>query len=217
MDADESRHLTQVMRQLSGEVLISNGQGKIARAEIMHATKKGSLLKVLSTEEIPAPTVKIMGVGFPKSRDRVEFMVEKLIELGITEIHPILSKHSERDKVNIDRLKRIARAALKQSKQAWETQIHAPVKLEDFLKTHPETVQKFIAYVPQNPEDHLGLRVKADASSQILIGPEGGFHPKEVEMAKDHGYQVVSLGKNRLRTETAAISAATLLGLPKIQ
>ena len=139
--------------------------------------------------------------------DRYEWFLEKATEIGIQEITPVICDHSERKVVKNERFQRVIQSALKQSLHTRVPILHEPVSFSEFLKQdHPET--KYIAHCEEaKPRKLLSKVFQKGISATILIGPEGDFSPQEVEQAVEAGWQPVSLGNSRLRTETAAVVA----------
>jgi 16S rRNA (uracil1498-N3)-methyltransferase len=144
--------------------------------------------------------------------DRLEWFLEKATEIGVDEITPILCKHSERDSLRLDRLEKILVSAMKQSLRAWLPQLNPLTKFTDFVKKTGET-QKRLAWCGDEPMPHLKNTLLPDQSTVIAIGPEGDFSPEEVTLALSSGFQAISLGEARLRTETAGLYAVTVFGL----
>jgi 16S rRNA (uracil1498-N3)-methyltransferase len=141
----------------------------------------------------------------------MEWMLEKLCEIGVDEVSFVTSEHSERRELKLDRLEKIAVAALKQSGNAFKMQINGLKPLPDFL-AQPRSSQKWIAHVsPTHP--NLSIVVNKRQENIILIGPEGDFSSKELIAAMDAGYEPISLGKNTLRSETAGLLACHLINV----
>lgn len=212
IQGQEHIHLSKVLRKREGDlVYVCNGDGFLAVASIQAQTKNESVLKITEIiENISTPQSKlVLAIAPTKSMDRFEWLIEKSIEIGVNEIIPFYSKNSERKFLKDERLQLIAISALKQSKSLFLPRIHPitsftkVVELKTFSK-------RFIAYVGEK-EVHLKaelMNIPLRESVCVFIGPEGGFAKEEVEFAKSKGIKPVSLGKNRLRTETAAIYAA---------
>ena len=139
-----------------------------------------------------------------KNNDRLEWFLEKSTEIGIDEITPIICDQSERKVVKEDRLNKIISSAVKQSLKSIHPKLNQQIKFKDFLdKDFPG--QKFIAYIDDDVKTELSKVYKPSEDALILIGPEGDFRPEEVDLARKKGFTAVSLGKARLRTETAGI------------
>ncbi len=143
--------------------------------------------------------------------DRTEWFVEKAVELGIEEIHFMLCKNSERKSINLDRIQKIAISAMKQSWQCWLPACHEIKPFHEIVTGKAN--QKFICYVDQQNPDLLKTMAHPEKSYLVLIGPEGDFRQDELDKAIANGFTKVSLGPNRLRTETAALAACHTLNL----
>lgn len=204
LNETESRHACKVLRLKEGDVIgLLNGNGMYAEAEITNADPKRCQVKFVSvtTEEAPDYTVHI-AICPTKMNERMEWMVEKATELGVTEITFLLSKNSERKAIKPERFENIAISAMKQSKRLYLPKINDLVKVDTFIEKNQNG---FIAHCYEGEKHNLSTVF--DNSSPILIGPEGDFSPEECEFAKKKGYKELSLGKNRLRTETAGLYA----------
>jgi 16S rRNA (uracil1498-N3)-methyltransferase len=138
--------------------------------------------------------------------DRFEWFLEKATEIGIDEITPVFCAHSERIRIKTERLHNILVAAMKQSLKAYLPKLNEPADLKNFL-SKDFTGQKFIGYCESGEEDELQKVYQKEANALILIGPEGDFSHEEVSLAEKQGFIPISLGKSRLRTETAGIVA----------
>ena len=206
---DESKHIVKVLRKREGDVLqLTNGKGWIFETEITLAEQNNCSARILSAKkEPPAPYHLHLAVAPTKMNDRYEWFLEKATEIGIQEITPVICDHSERKVVKSERFQRVIQSALKQSLHTRVPILHEPVSFSEFLKQdHPET--RFIAHCEETKPRKLLSRVfKKSISATILIGPEGDFSPQEVEQALEAGWEPVSLGNSRLRTETAAVVA----------
>lgn len=210
MDEDTSKHMIGVLRMEKGEeVLLTDGQGRKARAQIIDDNRKRCVVEVISlhTEEAKTPTVTI-AISIVKNASRFEWFLEKATEIGVSAIIPLLCERTEKEKFRYDRMRGILVSAMLQSQQTWLPMLHEPTPFADLVKK-VTPAQKFIAHCL--PEQKQQLFSSPQHSSLILIGPEGDFTPKEIGLALENGFLPVALGKTRLRTETAGIVAATLL------
>jgi len=144
-----------------------------------------------------------IAVGPTKQMERIEWFVEKATEIGITEISLIDCDNGERAKINIDRLVKKAVSAMKQSHRTFLPKINELQKLSDFIEANPNGL---IAHCYENEKNDFS-DVFESTNCPILIGPEGDFSQKEIEKALENGYKTITLGPNRLRTETAALYA----------
>lgn len=213
LDLEESAHATRVLRYTPGKnILVTDGQGTIYDCQITSTAGKGCTFEVISKEYMDAPKHFIhIAIAPTKSADRTEWFVEKCTELGIQKISFIQTQHSERTKVNLERVKKVAIAALKQSGQAWLPQLDG---MNSFLETlNGKEDRKFIASASSKGSEMLFTLAKKHKSYIVLIGPEGDFSPEEIQQAERSGFQIISLGPNTLRTETAGIVACHILNL----
>lgn len=209
---EEAKHAVKVLRMSVGnELIISNGKGLKATCRISTVTNKKCELEIISKEETTRPDPQIQLVVAPtKNNDRLEWMLEKATEIGITSFVPIICERSERKVHKLERLEKIAIAALKQSQQAWLPEISEATSLKDYLAL-PHQGQLFIAHCNDGPKRPLANSYAGGGNASLLIGPEGDFSEKEVKDAVAKGFQPVSLGTNRLRTETAALFGLCML------
>ena len=207
LSEEESRHCFQVLRHQSGdEITILDGIGGIHTCILKEVSKKRCEFKVLETKkELPKPFSIHLAIAPTKNMDRIEWMVEKLAEIGVDQLTFLTTKHSERRNLKLDRLEKKATSAMKQSKNAYKLQLHELTKWNDFLESDESTI-KLIAHVDKDHE-YISKRISPGNSVTILIGPEGDFSSEEVSQAIDSGYQPVSLGSPTLRTETAGFMA----------
>ncbi len=211
LDEDTSRHIVQVLRmKVDDEILLTDGKGQKAKAIIADGHRKHSVVKLVSIErEERKPPLITIGISLIKNAARFEWFLEKATEIGVQEIMPLVCERTEKEKFRFDRLNNIIISAMLQSQQCWLPQLHQPI---DFKKAVLEIKAewKFIAHCLPQQKGKL-MQTGAPSSSVILIGPEGDFTEEETQWAIKHGFQPVSLGTTRLRTETAGIVAATLL------
>jgi 16S rRNA (uracil1498-N3)-methyltransferase len=211
---EESKHLVRVLRKKKGDqILLTDGKGMLYTCVLDQADPKKASLTVLSSKEADLDSFYIHLVIAPtKSPDRMEWMVEKITEIGFHELTLLDTMHGERSFLKIDRLQKKIISACKQSIK-WRTpKVNSSIKFNAFMKadSFPD-YQKFIAYVDENHSNHLLDLATASGKYLILIGPEGDFDPKEIQLALENGYQAISLGKSRLRTETAGLAAVQML------
>ena len=203
-----------VLRKAEGDVLhITNGRGSLFKAKILEANTKKCKAQIV-TEEKTIPRLHSLHIAIAptKMNDRFEWFLEKVTEIGIHEITPILCEHSERKVIKPERLERVLQSAMKQSLQTYLPKLNPLTPLEQFLGTVQGEL-KLIAHCHKEEKQELKRRVQADKDVVILIGPEGDFSKNEVDMAANHGFLPVSLGRNRLRTETAGIVACSTVAI----
>lgn len=214
LDSKESRHAIKVLRkQIGDRIDLVDGFGKFYEAEITKADFRKCEFQIISSrEEASRPGFRHLAIAPTKNLDRTEWLVEKAVEIGVDRISFVLCQNSERTVLKTDRLVKKAVSAMKQSIKATLPQIDEMVKLKLFIE-HCETPSKFIAYVDFENPTHLKDCLKIGQQSVVLIGPEGDFDPSELDLALQAGFEKVSLGESRLRTETAGLAAVHILNL----
>ena len=212
---DESRHCVRVLRMGAGdEVWVTSGDGTMCRAHISDPDERACSVEIVERIDDYGhrPFHLHLLVAPTKNAARIEWLVEKAVEIGIDRITPIICDHSERGVQKTDRLDRIALSAMKQSLKARRPQIDAPVHLIDFLQ-QPAEGSKYVCYCVGDERHTLRELYTPGTDAVVLIGPEGDFSPREIEAALAAGFQPVTLGDSRLRTETAALYAVTAFNL----
>ncbi|PNQ72975.1 16S rRNA (uracil(1498)-N(3))-methyltransferase [Hanstruepera neustonica] len=207
-DKEESRHIVKVLRKAVGDSLdITNGKGWLFKASIIQADIKKCIANIIEKEKKPKKNYRIhLAVAPTKLNDRYEWFLEKSTELGIDEITPIICDHSERKTIKPERYNKIIQSAMKQSLQCYLPKLNEQISFSDFMKV-ALIGQRFIAHCEDNHKLFLKEQLNKDQDITILIGPEGDFSVKEIEMALHNKFIPVTLGETRLRTETAAIVA----------
>lgn len=208
-DKEESRHIVKVLRKKDGDTIyITNGKGWLFTSSITLATEKRCEVTLNSASYTEAMPYRLhLAVAPTKMNDRYEWFLEKAVEIGISEITPIICEHSERTVFKAERFEKIIQSAMKQSLQYHMPVLHEPVAFNQFVKQEREG-KLFIAHCEETDKKLLKTELAPKESQTILIGPEGDFSTKEIELALSLGYVPVSLGNTRLRTETAAVVAA---------
>lgn len=212
LDEAESKHISRVLRLAVGnEIMLLNGKGLIFQCELTSVGKQCTVNIIHYTKvDDEQPNIHI-AIAPTKNNDRLEWFIEKTTEIGINEITPIICSNSERKVVKQERLLKTAVAAMKQSGRAFLPQINEAVKLKYFLKKC-NAEQKFIAHCYEENQQRLKELYILGKDVVLLIGPEGDFSLEEVEIAiKKHNFIPISLGKNRLRTETAGVYACSVI------
>lgn len=196
--------------QPGDELTVIDGRGSSFRCSLLDANAKRAAVNILSKEPMPLPWKQNLTVAVAptKHMDRMEWMVEKLTEIGVNRIVPLLSQRSERKEIKVERLEKIAVSAMKQSLKAVVPVIDPMTPVKKFLAEF-NCSQRFIAHCDESVAERLLLsRLYVPATdAAIMIGPEGDFSPAEVSDALTRGWVPVTLGPCRLRTETAAITA----------
>ena len=198
---EESKHCIRVLRmQVNDNLELINGKGLVFQVVIMEAHPKKCAVKVLSVVQMPAPKNEIhIAIAPTKNMDRMEWFVEKAGEIGLTKLSLIKCHNSERKVCNLERMQKIAIAAMKQSKQYYLPEIEELINYNTFLAKYPKGM---IAHCYQEQKSDIATTT---VTGPLLIGPEGDFSKEELALALKSGYLPVSLGENRLRTETAAL------------
>lgn len=234
LDQEESAHCVKVLRHRTGdEITVVDGLGTMMRCRLADDSPKGASAEIVETfhDWGGHPYSLTMAVCPTKNNDRFEWFVEKATEVGVDKIVPVIGERSERRVFKPERSRKIALSAMKQSLKAQLPIVAEPVSVKDFIST-PVAVQsspvaersrsagdiKLICYCFEGETLRRSIRdVLAEAAEganiTIMIGPEGDFSPEEARLAVENGYIPVHLGPSRLRTETAAVTAATAVYL----
>ncbi|MEP6947668.1 MAG: RsmE family RNA methyltransferase [Ginsengibacter sp.] len=222
LSEDSSKHIVQVLRMHESDQLnLTNGKGEVLKAFIVIADKKKTAVKITGRTFFAQRSGKVsIAVSLIKNKNRFEWFLEKATEIGVSEISPLICRRTAKQHFHYERMKNILVSAMLQSQQSWLPLLHEPVKFEEKIKKsdHPN---KFIAHCMEDPKNQLANEISGNHRSGnyqiqhgdqiILIGPEGDFTKNEIDLALQHNFIPVSLGKTRLRTETAALVAAVLL------
>lgn len=215
LDETESKHAIRVLRLQTGDLVqIVDGTGGLFKAEIADANPKKCKLAIIESEwNFGKRNFHLhIAIAPTKNNERLEWFLEKATEIGIGEITPLISERSERKTVNPERLEKILVSAMKQSVKAYLPRLNSPQSFKELVK-QPSNGKKFIAYIEEKQSVHLKNVVGKNDNVLVLIGPEGDFSPAEVQLALQNGFQPVSLGDSRLRTETAGIVACHIVNL----
>ncbi len=205
---EESKHIVRVLRKKEKDVLfVTNGKGFIFKCEINTANDKKCEVSIIETTlQEPQKYNLHLAVAPTKMNDRYEWFLEKATEIGITEITPIICDHSERKVIKTERFEKILESATKQSLSAYKPILNNAIPLKNFIE-NTTTTTKFIAHCEETEKKSLKKELQPNKDYLILIGPEGDFSQKEIDLALKHNFIPVTLGETRLRTETAAIVA----------
>src|SRR5258708_3073084 len=213
LDEDNSRHIVQVLRMQRGDQLqLTDGRGNLLTTTILDDHKKKCRVQILTvTQQPPRERNVSIALSLLKNASRFEWFLEKATEIGVTEIIPLLCERTERQHFRQDRLQNILVSAMLQSQQAWLPVMRSPTPLAELME-NPGQDQLFIAHCLEEQRVSLAdFAPEARGSQLILIGPEGDFSPKEIQLAMQCHFLPVTLGATRLRTETAGIVSATIL------
>lgn len=218
---EEAMHALRVLRIKSGdEIFLMDGEGSFYRAEVTLAATKRCLYEIRETmpQERAWNGHIQLAIAPTKMVDRMEWMAEKATEVGFDELSFLNCAFSERKVMRTVRLDKIIVSAVKQSHKAWKPIVNQMVSFKDFIDA-PRKGKKFICHCYEEVErkDYFTELGKAcgtdDDDVTVLIGPEGDFSIDEVRYAVDHGYESVTLGTSRLRTETAGLMAVAIANL----
>ena len=214
LSKQESKHATKVLRKKEGDILnFTNGKGSFYKAEITVADTKKCRLQIISREQkLKQHNYHLhIAIAPTKNMDRFEWFLEKATEIGIDEITPIICDHSERKVLKTERCNRILLSAIKQSLKFHLPKLNEAIILKDFLEKDFKG-HKYIAHCEDGEKTELRKKEKAN-NTTILIGPEGDFSTAEIEIALQNQFNAVSLGKSRLRTETAGLVAVHTINI----
>jgi 16S rRNA (uracil1498-N3)-methyltransferase len=214
LEPDESKHATRVLRHRTGDVIhITDGKGYLYTGRILSEDQTKCTFEVVSARQEDPPDHSIhIGISPLSHPDRLEWFVEKVVELGVARITLISCERTDKRQVKAERLLKIAVGAMKQSQRLTLPAIQGPLPFDTFVKSCDEH-QKFIAFVDADNPLHLFTQAKKKQTYVICIGPEGDFSAGELKQAMQNEFIKVSLGTHRLRTETAGIAACHILDL----
>ena len=209
IDSDEQQHITKVLRMREGEeIFVTDGNGNLAKGNLVFEGKKVSLDVSEIKENLPDFSPKLhIAIAPTKNIDRIEFFVEKAVEMGISEISFILTEKTERKNISIDKLRKQAVSASKQSHRFHFPKVNDLTKFSDFIK-NLDSENTFVAHCNENLERVSLNDIPKLENYTFLIGPEGDFSDREIQLLAEKGIKAVSLGNQRLRTETAGIFVA---------
>ena len=206
---EEAGHCIRVLRLTEGsEFLLTDGLGSFYKAAISRAHHKHCEVDILETwQQKPLWNFRLhVAVAPTKNMDRMEWFAEKATEIGIDDITCLSCRFSERKEVKPARLEKILVSAMKQSQKATLPRLNGMTDFKTFV-SQPFDGHKFIAHCEEGEKPLLKKIYHPGENALILIGPEGDFSPEEIALAREHGFEAISLGESRLRTETAALVA----------
>jgi 16S rRNA (uracil1498-N3)-methyltransferase len=210
IEPDEQQHIAKVLRMKDGEELyVTDGKGNLAKGNLFFEGKK---IKMQTTEiqhNLPKfPFELHIAIAPTKNMDRIDFFVEKATELAVSEISFLQTEKTERKHFNVEKITKQSIAASKQSLRFHFPKINVLQKLSDFIENcSPENT--FVAHCDENFTRTSLAALNNQKSLTILIGPEGDFSPKEIQLLQEKGIRSISLGEQRLRTETAGVFVAS--------
>lgn len=212
LSQEETRHATRVLRLgIGDEVEVTDGKGTRALVEIIEISKRSCSFQILKEITEATPVLPKIAIAPTKSIDRFEWFLEKAVEIGVSEICPILCSNSERKIIKQERSEKVLLAAMKQSQRNWLPKLHPLTSYSEFITLANEPL--LIAHCRDGEKTSINKSMEVE--SWILIGPEGDFSIEEIELAKQNQATEIELGKSRLRTETAGIFALSAINFLK--
>lgn len=212
---EEAQHCTRVLRlNIGDEITLTDGKGNFYQAEITAATNKRCQVAIKETryQEPLWPCHLHIAMAPTKNMDRNEWFAEKATEIGLDELTFLNCRFSERKVIKTERISKILVSAIKQSLKTRLPKLNEMTDFHTFIQQDFKG-QKFIAHCYEGEKKQLKEALTPGEDALVLIGPEGDFSEEEVQKAIEHGFVPISLGKSRLRTETAALVACHTLNL----
>ncbi len=219
LPTEESKHIIRVLRKNNGDnITITDGKGSFYDCKIIDANPKHCTLEVQNTipDENKRDYYIHIAIAPTKNIARTEWFLEKCTEIGIDEITPVITFNSERREIKLPRLEKVVISAMKQSLKATLPLLNEKTLFKHLIEK-PFEGEKYIAWIDESVTNTLINVYPKGSNALILIGPEGDFTPEEVKDALKNGYRPVSLGKSRLRTETAGIVACDTISLANMK
>jgi 16S rRNA (uracil1498-N3)-methyltransferase len=209
LSEEESKHCIKVLRlQKDDQIEVIDGKGNFYHAKITAPDPKKTRFSILQKQQEFGKRNHYLHIAVAptKNIERLEWFIEKATEIGIDEITPILCQHSERKIINHDRLNKVITSAVKQSLKAYHPHLNQLSSFSSLVKAKTEA-QKWIAHCAEAKKVSIKEALISQKKYLILIGPEGDFSPQEINIALENGFEAITLGNSRLRTETAALEA----------
>lgn len=216
LEPDTTKHIWQVLRMNEGDhLMLTDGKGTVAKGQIDFVERHKCTVLIQETEREERNGNKLhLCVGFTKNNSRNEWLLEKATELGVASIMPLASARYQKTHIRHDRWSKILQSAILQSQQSYLPELMPVTSVQQAIETYKNTPQKLIAHCIAEGERHPMLEMlKPSDDAVIFIGPEGDFNQDEVDLCLSKGFTAVSLGNNRLRTETAAMAVAAYYNL----
>jgi 16S rRNA (uracil1498-N3)-methyltransferase len=216
LSEEESKHCSRVLRLKAGDkIYLTNGKGTLYSAVLEKIEIKSILIKIIEVmHEYQKLSYHLhIGIAPTKNSERFEWFLEKATEIGINEITPLIVEHSERTIIKNERLERVIISAMKQSLKTYKPKLNPILPLNSFLEANFSDSQKYIAHCHGKYRQLLKNVYLSGKDVVILIGPEGDFSMDEIEEAIKKGFQPISMGESRLRSETAGIVACYTINL----
>jgi 16S rRNA (uracil1498-N3)-methyltransferase len=212
LQEDEAYHCFKVLRRSQGDpIQLIDGKGNFLSGRILEIDKRHCEVEILESWKEEKADYKLhLAVAPTKNISRYEWFIEKSIEIGVDRITPIICDHSERNKLNLPRLQKVALSAVKQSLSASIPVLDEPIQLKKFILEQSVQVHKIVAHL-EDQSLHLKKIVEPNNNYLIVVGPEGDFSAGELDLFRENNWKFGILGMKRLRTETAAIVAAEII------
>ena len=211
----EHIHIKKVLRKKEGQkVKFTNGNSYCFSAKIISILEKESNFEIISKTKFKTPPFLHLGMSLLKSQTRFEIFLEKAVEIGVSEITPLICERSQKKNMNIKRSINILISALKQSNKYFLPKLNEPQNFKNFIQKNKEE-NKLIATCENYQKKDITKAYNSKKNNLIMIGPEGDFSKSELEKAKLAGFKFVSLGETRLRAETAGIMACAIFSMIK--
>lgn len=214
LNLEETQHALKTLRHRQGDVIhVADGEGNLFSGNIEGTRNSCCVVSNLQRTEATDTLPKLhIFMALPKNLERFEWFLEKVTEIGVGEITPLISHRSEKFFAKQSRWNKILVSAMKQSGRLYLPKLNEPKKFSDAINTASE--KKLIAHCIENiSRKTLPFQMNKDSVISVFIGPEGDFTPEEVSTAESAGFESVSLGESRLRTETAGVVACVLLNI----
>jgi len=219
LSLEETKHIAKSMRLKEGDIVwITDGKGTLAKSSLTNIYKDTCVVEILERTYFDKSAQKQLhlAVAPTKNPDRIEWLVEKAVEIGVSQISFIICDRSERKHVDLSRLHRVAIAALKQSNETWLPELKTYSFAQFMNENSAVKMAKFIACCGDKEKSIDISDIKYHHKDAVfLIGPEGDFTPQELLTAEAHGFQHISLGDKILRTETAALLVTCCFAIKK--
>ena len=213
LDKNESYHCIKVLRyKIGDQINVVDGFGSKYLSKIMDIQSDSCELKIIQKYTSKRKIKIHLCISPTKNHKRLEWMVEKIVEIGVDRISFIKCERSIRDSVNLDRLNKIALSAMKQTQNTFLPIIDQCINFSNIFE-HISSEDRFIAHLNNKENKHLNSSLNSERSRCILIGPEGDFTDNEVSLSCEQNFIEVSLGNARLRTETSGVVSTTILNL----
>jgi 16S rRNA (uracil1498-N3)-methyltransferase len=213
-ESEEARHLKSLRIRKGDSVFLTNGMGAKAEATLIDHSRRTCELKIVNFEQVSNPKNYYIHIAVSptKNADRIEWFVEKAVELGIDEITFLETENCTRNQVKLERVTKKAIEAMKQSLQFYLPKINDLTPFEDFVNNSAtQNQENFIAYMFTNQEQSLLKKASPQKKYCVMVGSEGGFSEEEAVFAQKVGFECVNLGGTRLRAETAALASCMML------